>query len=430
MIATIHGGGYVVGSSSEELQNAASLSGFGDVILVSFNYRLGIFGFADMKDFAPGNLGLYDQRSALQWIQDHVAEFGGDPTRVTVIGVSAGSMSLSAQIITPIDDKNLFNAAVLDAGVVGSYRFHESSDSSYSKVKKIAAKVGCPVDSSEMVECLRKASSDELLPLSYTTTGENGISVFVATTDGKFVPRNVEEYIEKNSAKLRKVRTIVGYARDEGGFFVNTNFMVDDFPNPKTRDEVIEYCKKLSFVYNNPLPSCDEKSSRLIGEFYADKYPENSFQSVSAFQADAIFKCPINHFIRAYSRHNDEVYAYQFERKLSKAYHGRISPDVLGVFHYSPYLHFTGVLLQNDSPVEPVDELFSTDAMSTISNFAKSDINPSFRGLNWPSYSKSKMMLVFNENPSLRKGLVSEVLCRTLYGKRPKTRVEETRTEL
>ena len=64
------------------------------VIVVMFNYRLGIFGFADMKEFAPGNLGLYDQRMALQWIQDHIAEFGGDPDRVTAMGISAGSMSL------------------------------------------------------------------------------------------------------------------------------------------------------------------------------------------------------------------------------------------------------------------------------------------------------------------------------------------------
>lgn len=428
----IHGGGYVVGSAADALQNAASLSGLGDVIVVGFNYRLGIFGFADMKELAPGNLGLRDQRLALQWIQDNIADFGGDPDQVTVIGVSAGSMSVAAQIITPIDDKANFRSAVLDAGVIKSNGFFEEAESSYTRVKKIAKKIGCPVDSSELVSCLRKASVKELLPLSLTTTGNTGISFFVATSDGKFIPRDVEDYVERNSAKLRKVRTMIGYAKDEGGFFVHSNFMLQDFPNPTAKEEVLDYIADLSVKYDHPIDAREERTRKLISELYVDKHPEKSFDAVSAFQADGVFKCPINNFVRSYSRHNDQVYVYQFERKLQQTYSNVLSPDELGVFHYSPYLHFVGVLLFNDAsdPVKPGDKLFSLDAVNMISNFAKSDQAPSFRGLQWPSYSESKKILIFNETPSLGDGLSSERSCLELFTIENFPRTKKSRTEL
>ena len=89
----VHGGGLVSGSSNE--YHSAHLAATGNVIVVTINYRLGLFGFLSTSDEnAPGNYGLYDQALAFQWVHDNIPNFGGDRNRVTIFGESAGAMSV------------------------------------------------------------------------------------------------------------------------------------------------------------------------------------------------------------------------------------------------------------------------------------------------------------------------------------------------
>ncbi len=104
----IHGGGFVSGGSSEPRQDGAHLARRG-VIIVSMNYRLGIFGFfalpslaAESPKHATGNYGLMDQAAALEWVRRNISAFGGDPARITIFGESAGSISVSAQMASPL----------------------------------------------------------------------------------------------------------------------------------------------------------------------------------------------------------------------------------------------------------------------------------------------------------------------------------------
>lgn len=114
----IHGGGFVGGSGSDQRSDGTLMASKG-VVLVSFNYRSGIFGFlahpelsaeSDLK--ISGNYGLQDQIAALKWIQDNISHFGGDPNRVTVFGVSAGSASISLLLTCP-QAKGLFQQTIL-----------------------------------------------------------------------------------------------------------------------------------------------------------------------------------------------------------------------------------------------------------------------------------------------------------------------------
>ncbi|XP_003740671.2 cholinesterase 1 [Galendromus occidentalis] len=415
VIVTLHGGGFVAGSSSDPLQNTAALAGLGDVVVVSLNYRLGILGFADMKEFAPGNLGLRDQRLALEWVQDYIADFGGDPGRVTVMGVSAGSMSIAAQIITPIDERNLFSSVVMDAGVVASNGFHEDSDSSYSRLTKIAEQVGCPLHSLEMVDCLRKIEAERLIAFSLNTTGDNGISYFVATLDGDFIPREVEDYVRENSSNLRKVRTIIGYARDEGSFFVSSKFMAKDHPNPESTDEVMAYMELLSQNYDYPLNFGEEKTRELLSRLYIERHPNDSLAAIASLQSDGIFKCSINNFIRSYTQYNEEVYVYQFERELKSVYAKILDPNILGAFHLSPFLHFCGSLFLGPEPLHPDDRTFILESIDLISRFAKAVEPIEFRGLKWPRFAESEEVLYLHETPWVRDGLPSEHNCRALF---------------
>src|SRR5271169_2940275 len=109
----IYGGGFQAGATSEPRQNGEVLATKG-VVVVSMNYRLGIFGFYSHPELtkesghnASGNYGLLDQAAALQWVKKNIATFGGNPDKVTIFGESAGSLSVSALMASPLS-RDLF----------------------------------------------------------------------------------------------------------------------------------------------------------------------------------------------------------------------------------------------------------------------------------------------------------------------------------
>ena len=115
------GGGFMAGDGSEPRYDGASMASKG-IVAVTVNYRLGIFGFlahAELSQEAPymssGNYGLLDQSAALHWVNQNIAAFGGDPKRVTIAGESAGSISVSAQVVSPLS-KDLIAGGILESG--------------------------------------------------------------------------------------------------------------------------------------------------------------------------------------------------------------------------------------------------------------------------------------------------------------------------
>ena len=117
VLVWLHGGAFTSGSGA--LYDGAPLAGLGDLVVVTVNYRLGVFGFTDLAaavhaDVAS-NLGLRDQVAALEWVRDNIAAFGGDPARVTVAGESAGSISVSLLTTAP-SARGLFRAAIMQSG--------------------------------------------------------------------------------------------------------------------------------------------------------------------------------------------------------------------------------------------------------------------------------------------------------------------------
>jgi carboxylesterase type B len=100
----IHGGGFSTGSSKSDLYGPEFLL-TEDIVLVTINYRLGIFGFLSFEDASlevPGNAGLKDMVMALKWVQKNISKFSGDPNNVTVFGESAGGMSVHYLVLSPL----------------------------------------------------------------------------------------------------------------------------------------------------------------------------------------------------------------------------------------------------------------------------------------------------------------------------------------
>jgi len=112
----IHGGAFIVGAGSQDLYDGQHLARRGDVVVVTINYRLGVFGFlAAPRLGATGNEGLLDQIAALRWVRSEIARFGGDPDNVTLFGESAGAVSIGNLLGMPAAD-GLYRRAILQSG--------------------------------------------------------------------------------------------------------------------------------------------------------------------------------------------------------------------------------------------------------------------------------------------------------------------------
>src|SRR5476651_2015957 len=123
VLVYFYGGGFIAGDGSEGRYDGEALAKRG-IVTLTVNYRLGIFGFLAHQELtkesphhSSGNYGLMDQHAALVWVQKNIAAFGGDPDKVTIAGESAGSMSVSAQVASPLS-KGLFRGAIGESGAV------------------------------------------------------------------------------------------------------------------------------------------------------------------------------------------------------------------------------------------------------------------------------------------------------------------------
>src|SRR4030088_2852791 len=213
----IHGGGFFAGFGGEERHNGARLAKKGAVV-VTLNYRLGPFGFlahpafaAESPYHAAGNYGLVDQIAALRWVQRNISRFGGDPSRVTIFGESAGGMSVGSLIASPLA-KGLFQRAILESGT-GVNIGVRSRDSAQAVALKFADSLGVHGSGAAAARRLRAISPDTLVAASLHL-GPPDRPAFWPVVDGWVLPHRVDSTLLNGAANL--VPVIAGTNRDEG----------------------------------------------------------------------------------------------------------------------------------------------------------------------------------------------------------------------
>jgi para-nitrobenzyl esterase len=213
----IHGGGFFAGFGGEERHNASPLARKGAVV-VTINYRLGPFGFfahpalaADSPHHASGNYGLLDQIAALDWVRRNIAKFGGDPSRVTIFGESAGGMSVGALIGSPLA-KGLFQSAILESGT-GTGGGVARADSAQATGVRVAQALGVTGTDAATAARLRALSADSLLAATLRVAGNPGRPIFWPVIDGWVLPRTVDSSLALGMANV--VPVIVGSNADE-----------------------------------------------------------------------------------------------------------------------------------------------------------------------------------------------------------------------
>lgn len=217
----IYGGAFVLGASDVPLFDGKNFAKKG-VVMVSFNYRLGIEGFLKIKD-VPSNIGIRDQIAALKWVQDNIAAFGGDPENVTIFGESAGAISVGVLLTSPAA-KGLFKRAIMQSGSGQAALSGEQADriaNQYAKTLKIK----------NTRAAYLKYSAEELLAIQPKVTPKmvkldtkdfpdpsGGVSLYFPVIDGEIVTdmplRNIRNGAGSNCDLM------IGYNTDEMNYFL------------------------------------------------------------------------------------------------------------------------------------------------------------------------------------------------------------------
>lgn len=212
VLVFIHGGAFISGSSSESTYNGSSLARNGDVVVVTINYRLGPLGFLylghlDDEYANSGNLGLLDQIFALQWISKNIESFGGDPGNVTIMGQSAGSISVTTLMTVPAA-KGLFHRVIAESGAPNLCISSEVAANTTQRFMKLANVTD--------VKGLRNLTAFQLIDVQEKLLKESGLSAsntFAPVIDGQVLPEDPFQALENGSAS--GIPLLLGTNRNE-----------------------------------------------------------------------------------------------------------------------------------------------------------------------------------------------------------------------
>jgi para-nitrobenzyl esterase len=364
----IHGGGFVAGSSSEPRQDAGNLSKKG-VMVVSLNYRLGVFGFfahpeltKESEHNSSGNYGLLDQVAALQWVHDNISVFGGDPDNVTIFGESAGSSSVSTLMATPLT-KGLFKRAIGESGSLIKLTQHLKSRSEAENAGVAFAEKAFGTAS---LEALRALPAQQILDAALKVPRET----FTQDIDGYFLPTDCISIF--TSGKQSHVPLLAGWNKDEGNY---KNYFKDDKP---TVENFIALANARlggdSQFFLKVYPAAtDADAKRAAQDFIGDQFTGYATWKWLELQLKT------GEF---------PVYRYQFDQTLPLAPDAK--PGTEATAPHASEIEFVFLVLSSRNlPWRPEDYQVSELMASYWTNFAKTG-NPNGPGLPpWPEYKSN-----------------------------------------
>ncbi|TCM46343.1 carboxylesterase type B [Rhizobium sp. PP-F2F-G48] len=376
----IHGGALSVGQSDDHDPRKLALEG--RAVVVTLNYRLGMFGFfahpaIDKEGHPFANYGRMDQSFALDWIQRNITAFGGDKSNVTIAGESSGGSSVIAHVVSPWSTGK-FQHAISMSGASEMIKYPNFAgvtplDAAELKGTNFANAAGC---SDQSAACLRSLTVGQILA-SEGPFRSNGI------IDGDFYPTAPGEALR--AGKFNNVTLVSGTTRDEGTFFVG-------FPENETGQPMTEegFPKAVEAFFKTAL------TPAVLSEYSTANYNSPS-EAYAAAVTDYLFACPalaLNRWVSAKS----PVYAYEFADRTAPSY---LKPTTfpLGAAHTSElqYLFpgYHGGAMGQPVTLNPLQEKLSDEMVRYWTTVANAN-----QWEHWPKYDPSQQNVLRLKLPS------------------------------
>jgi para-nitrobenzyl esterase len=370
----IHGGGLRVGSAREALYNGEEIARKG-VVVVSLNYRLGIFGFfahpeltKESPHHASGNYGLLDQVAALAWVHRNIAAFGGDPNKVTIFGQSSGGFSVIALVASPLA-KGLFRAAIAESG--GARMGLAGTESTtLAQSEQAGVKLAESLGAHSLAE-LRSIPAEKLLQVNPAPN-----------VDGWFFPESAAAIF--NEGKENKVPMILGSNSDEAQHMIRSAVPASEFRDRAEKD-------------------FDGEADR-----YLSLYPADSDQAAKVSQQRQMSDRTAlaqRSLAKDISRSGNKVYLYYFDYLDTGGYNAEV-PTLgltLGADHGAELPYVFGLLNHWKAPVPDRDLSVEKIVMAYWTNFAKT-LDPNGTGLpQWKPFSSvSSEVMVLDQEAKMK----------------------------
>lgn len=378
VVVWIHGGSFVVGSGGKSLFNGSRLAAKG-LIIVTINYRLGALGYlahpelsAESPHQASGNYGLLDQVAALRWVNENIAAFGGDPERVTLMGQSAGAISISDLQVSPLA-KGLFQRIIALSGsaysdAFGTPALAEAEKQGLAFAKQLKA---------TSLRDLRLLPADQIAAAHFTAARP--------VVDGWALPHAPTELYARGGAA--DIPMVLGFTRDEN---------LTPWATVRTLEQ---YRSGLNEKFAEAAPS-------VFARYLAtdDRSAQISAQRLGR---DLSFNLMMHNWATLQTENGQApVWAYEFARGhpyVPGVKFTDMDPKTAGVYHTAEVPYFFGTFQSFNSFRQTrnwgsEDEKLSNTIMNYIVRFAK-DGNPNSAGLpKWPHYeTKNEKVLVLSE---------------------------------
>jgi len=374
VIVWIHGGAFVGGRSGESIYDGARLAARG-VVVVTINYRLGVFGFLAHPDLSAesgahvsGNYGLLDQIGALHWVQSNIAAFGGDPANVTVAGESAGGLSVAFLMASPYA-RGLFAKAIAQSAYMINIPELKAAKSGWPSAETLGTLLGT---------MLQKPSIAELRAMDAETLTKAAVRFGTfPVVDGKVVPKQLIETFDAH--EQAPVPVLAGFNAGE----IRSLWGLA----PKPAASAADYEKTIRARYGD------------LADAYLKLYPASDQQeSIYASVRDALYGWTAMRLVRSQTALGAPSFLYMFD-------HGYPAADAAGLhaFHGSelPFMFDTADRIPALWPTIPQDDRLG-DAMADYwTSFAR-DGHPVAKGApDWAAYGGGEAFMHFTDVPHL-----------------------------
>jgi para-nitrobenzyl esterase len=372
----IHGGGNISGAGSLPYYDGAALARKG-VVLVTFNYRLGPFGFfahpllsKESPQGVSGNYGLLDQIAALKWVQKNIRAFGGDPKRVTVFGESAGGLNICCLMASPLA-KGLFHRAIAQSGHAFGRNRHLKEywyrqEPMEKQGERIAEELGVK-NAADPLAAMRALPPEKILEVARPSLGIGGDlgNRFGPVVDGWILPDDINELYEKG--RQQDLPLIVGTNAAEGTIFVANSPI-------KTVDQ-----------YRTAAKALYGKFADEVLRLFPVQEDSEVKKALSELLGDLGFVAGARHFVKAMHAVRSQAYLYHFTKKPA----GPLG-ETLGAYHGSEIIYVFNHPEKGFSPPDAGRRKLADLMSSYWVHFAQTG-DPNHAGAPvWPAYESEK----------------------------------------